>query len=171
MQCSGKQPLQHQGSALLLLPETLGVEPKASSKPGKFYTPSPLFRLYSETASLSCHIDLEPVIFPSGSPDNLGQQSYTTRSREGSRFTEWQGPCLLHSAWKLTRHLSSHILSVPQTSSQQFCGVSGQKGPASSQSPTPRELGNGCFYLCERLCVSVCARSYVHGCVHVHTEA
>lgn len=96
MQCSGKQTLQHQGSALLLLPETLGVEPKASCKPGKFYAPSPLFRLYSETASLSCHIDLEPAIFPSGSPDNLGQQSYTTRSREGSRCTEWQGPCLLH---------------------------------------------------------------------------
>lgn len=142
-----KQPLQHQCSALLILPEALGLEPEASSKPGKFYAPSSPFRLYSDTASLSCHIDLEPAIFLSGSPDYLGQQSYTTRSREGSRFTEWQGPHLLHSACRLNRHLSSLILSVPQTSSQQFCGVSGQMGPASSQSPIPIELSNDCFSL------------------------
>lgn len=98
MQCSGKQPLQHQCYALFILPETLGVEPKASCKPGKFYAPSPPFCLYSETASLSCHIDLEPAIFPSGSPNYLGQQYYTTRPREGSRLTERQGPCLFHSA-------------------------------------------------------------------------
>lgn len=157
-QCLGKQPLQHQGSALLILPDAMGVEPKASSKPGKFYALSPPFCLYSKTASLSCHIDLEPAIFLSGSPDYLGQQSYTTRPREGSRCTEWQGPRLLHSACRFTRHLSSLILSVPQTSPQQFCDASGQMGPASSQSPIPKKKTRQWLFLFvwEATCICVC---------------
>lgn len=54
-----------------------GVEPKASSKPGKFYALSPPFCFYSKTAFLSCHIDLEPAVFLPGSPNYLGQQSKT----------------------------------------------------------------------------------------------
>lgn len=144
MQCSGRQPLQHQGFALLILPEALGVEPKASCKPDKYYTP--VLLSVSILRQPSCHINL-PIIWDY-SPEPPGPENDHHLQKDRGPMPQSQG----HSFYSI---LHENLFSVCCRPHPCISVVSLVRWDLQVQSPIQRDLGNDHLLLFVPLWVSV----------------